>query len=430
MDLLGFLIDSIAMTLTVPPEKVVSVNRKIKQFLAAAAPTTLDAARVAGRLISLEPAAPLISLLVRPLFNVLTATLVAACCVDSVENMPKLERERDAEDNYCWRVVPLSLSAVAREALSFICDNWKKINGVSLVTSLPTLLIRTDASQDGGGITLWKVEKKGTVKFIERFFVGLEPDQMLLSSTEREAIVLSEGFSQAERAGHLKGAVVEGVVDNQPITDRFTNGSSTEAVQQALLSIAKVSLRNEAVWQGMWWARRYLMQSEDDISKERQIELAIEGEWFLENIMGPPQKTTPNIDLFASPSDRVLNRFATMQVDPCGPECEVLLDGLRVTLLKKDVPWIFPPIPMITKALKHWLSSWSRSAFFVLPKFSCGRFTQEVKRVMLALDGKEVTTTKVWDAPVIVERPPREDGKECLKHIVIFATKKGGLRER
>jgi hypothetical protein len=426
MEILGFLVDSENMTLSVPKGKAVVVLRKIKEILSSEKPTTLDAARVAGRLISLEPAAPLITLLVRSLYNDLTECLTRVGLVQSRTDMPKLERERDAEDNYCWRVVEMELSKTTRESLFFVLENWDKINGISLKNPLPTLLVRTDAGQDGGGITLWQVDAEGKVKFRERFHVSLSPDQMLLSSTEREAIVLSQGFRKAEEAKLLEGAVVEGVVDNQPLTQRFTNGSGKIAVQDALLLMAKTAIRCNAVWHGMWWARRYLMQSEDDISKEVQIELTIERKWFTENIMSLDRKSKPNIDLFASPENAVLERFATMQVNNCRTVLEgcVYLDGLRRPLKKRDVPWIFPPIPMITKAVKHWLNSWSMCAYLVLPRFSSGRYSDEVKRILKVLQNEEDFLLEVWKNPVIVEHPPRVEVVECLKHVVIFVKRK------
>jgi len=301
--------------------------------------TTLDVAKITGRLISIKPALPLIMLLVRPLYNDLTKALTSSGAIESASQMPNLERERDAEDNYCWVVKEMRISMDSIKSLVLLREHRGQLNGLSLERSLPSILIRTDASEDGGGITIWKINEAGRVAFGGRFRETLTGDQRLLSSTEREAIILNAGFEQAPSEGWLEHATVEGVIDNSAIAMRHARGSSKEIIQRALFNIAQITVKCKATWLGMWWARRYLMTTEDEISKELQSEIVIKASWFKKNSINN-SSVQPSIDLFASPDNAVVDRYASMQVE--SSTGEVYLDGLRFRIRRSDIPLDLP----------------------------------------------------------------------------------------
>jgi hypothetical protein len=246
-EILGLVVDSEIMKVYVSETKSKYIKGLIISLLNNEEEvTTLSLARIAGRLNSVEPAVPLLALLIRPIYSDIADTLRAA----AIRIPGALETERDAEDHYSWKVVPVTISPVSSEALNFIFFNWDIMNGQSIISMLPSWVIRTDASQNGGGITIWSVDKHGVMTFVTSLFIFLDSEERQLSSTAREAIVLSRGILMLHLV-QLEGKSVEGVVDNKGLVLRHFKGSVKADIQKCLTRIAQHIITCRATWRGM-----------------------------------------------------------------------------------------------------------------------------------------------------------------------------------
>lgn len=411
-EVLGLVIDTLQMRLYVSEQKSQYILANITRLIESECTSTLEVARVVGRIVSVEPAVPLLALISRPMFTDIANTL----SIDEDKELAKIESERDAEDHYAWKNVALHLSDASTQALKFILSYWNIMNGQSLDKKLPNWIIRTDASQNGGGITIWSVDKDGSMKLVKKLFIFLSADERLTSSTARESTVFARGVSVLDEE-MLRDKLVEGVVDNRGLVLRHYRGSSILDIQRNLYSIAVHLITCGAIWRGMWWARRCLMQAEDDISKEQFLDIAICTSWYKSMMEG--QRSKPNVDVFASKSNAVTQRYATIDPDESATSELTYYDGMRYTYTSKDIAWIFPPVELLPRAFKRWKESRCLTAYFCIPLRDSGEPQNSARSVT-----ESPFVERFWsDAPVIVS--PREAANNGKWRHSVYCLRKG-----
>lgn len=367
-EILGFQVDTVDMQLKVPVIKEKHVMSMIEHFLNDENQIdTLFTARLSGRLMSMAPAMPLVKIMLRPLYRMISSAL----CSNPDQPLEGLDREKDAESTYCWEVKEVTKTQAATEAMQFLYENFKRINGANLRTLLPTIVIFSDASNRGGGISLWKVVEGKLVLSMRKALLFDKSERRFESSTAREAYIMRKTVEGDIPDELLLGQVVEYVGDNKGLVYRTAIGSNNEQVNEHLIAMARGILRLNMTLKGCWWARRVYLQDEDDGSKEFELELHIDHEWFTKKISS--KDPAPNIDLFACASDlipelkkAVVMRAPTKEQEEKANGVEFYYDGFRHELQKEDIPWVFPPLDFEKKALKRWTQSKSRAAYFCI----------------------------------------------------------------
>jgi hypothetical protein len=215
----------------------------------------------------------------------------------------------------------------------------------------------------------------------------------------------------------LEGKSVEGVVDNKGLVLRHFKGSVKADIQKCLTRIAQHIITCRATWRGMWWARRFLMQEEDDISKQEHIDIVVLTQWYQNNISS--STSVPNVDVFASKLNHVTARYATIDPNINQSEEEVHYDGMRFVYKKSDIPWVFPPIELLPKAFKSWRTSRSTKAYFCVPLCDSGA-AQFASRIVAE---SECVKFK-WDHVAVRVTPESAASQGAWRHGVYFLCKK------
>lgn len=364
LDVLGLWIDTVAQTISVSTKKSAAINCLLQKMVEEQETSSLEVARLVGKLNAIEPAIPLIRVFLRPLYRDLANTV--AFHRGEQHKMPELQRGRDAEEHFRWHDWPMQVSQQTRETLQYVRDNWTQINGRSYVRRYPHVLVRSDASGDGGGISLWLIQDDGTFRCIARMTIIMQPELREESSTAREAWALAKGVKNIPESvwQGQKEVVVEGIVDNKGVSTRSSMGSKCPKVNAFLMDLARSIQAKKAVWNGSWWSRRSNMTAEDHDSRAESL-LHINKKWLKRFLH---RKPNPQFDAFADRSNAVCANYATLGVDEEHEEgSKVVFDGLRANWGEGTTVWCFPPAGLIGKAYKKFCNSSCALAYFCTP---------------------------------------------------------------
>lgn len=379
-DVLGLIIDTVKMGLYAPEKKL----ERVIKLLESLGKKPLDSVQLSGLLglmVSLEPAIPMLLLFSRPLYDDLKDALCGVGAMSSNEDIPNLMREKD-KSNYVWSKCPVALSEESLDMATWLSQNIRRLNGQSLKRLVPSALSRSDASEKGfGGITVG-LEKDGSVREpLDKIEVaGSLPVHLLeASSLDREAYGFAETIlALPDRI--VRDAVLVGGNDNKGLVCRYWVGARSKFANRALIRMAIKLSEMGAVLQCMYWMPREYMGDVDGLSRKETPSLAVgqvKSSWFEEWSSQLVESEKPNVDAFATRSNAVLARFASLEGDG------TYFDGVSAKWSAEDVPWCFPPVGIIKPSLKNWIASPSKLSYWCLPRLFEGAWWTSFRKSKL-----------------------------------------------
>jgi len=396
-EILGIMIDAGGRRIFIDDGKIERITKRLEDLLNCEKTDTLTLSGVLGFLASIEPAVPLLLLLVRPLYADLKDALVAKHQFEDDEGIPMLRREND-KSLYQWSVEELNLSDETKEAIRWLAENLTVINGQGFDQLKANLLVRSDASEKGVGGTVRVIAQDGAYgdlvditsgEIVE--YSGSLPEELLESaSIAREA----EGTLQTCRAiptKYLKGATLALIVDNQGLACRYWKGTRNAAANRCLIELAKMLFYHNARIALFMWVPREKIDREDQLS--RQIlpiseVVRISRDWFDSFIRNLPDNEVPNVDAFADKENALFSDFASL--DGEGSR----FDGCSCRWNATDVPWCFPPLGIINVAIRHWAKSDSKLSYWCVPEIREATWWKTLAKYKASkiIGGREVPT--------------------------------------
>lgn len=199
----------------------------------------------------------------------------------------------------------------------------------------------------------------------------LPPETVDRSSLCREAAASATTVLDAP-AGLLAGAAVTLVGDNRGLSHRHAKGCTDQVANTYLLKMAKC-LEEQGAWvENFTW----LPRESDDIrrvdagSKEVQEELRTVKGREIRRLFSEKGWPRPNLDAFADAQTRRFPRYFTTDRADAEGRYNAFVQGLGAT----DIPWCFPPLFLLQRALALWYNSGCQLAYFVVPEIREARF--------------------------------------------------------
>jgi hypothetical protein len=364
-DVLGLDLDTRAETIKVGHTKSQKIWDLLKACRDGGVDSVLDLARTLGKLVATMPAVRNILLLSRPLFAFLKDEVTVMC---SDETLPVMRRGKDAGRYAVYnRRLSRPFSSEEVECVTYIIENWDAMNGRPFSPPPTTLLLRGDASADGTGCVVERVQSNGEVEQVAVLLDTLTPLEAVKSSLFRETLVICRAILKLD-AKTLRNAALAYYCDNKGLADVFYVGSGGAAEPTDLLIAAVKRLNQcEATWDRTIWLPRAQMSREDQLSRERMVNatrLQVDQAWFDLWLLGLPAADRPTIDGLAEKANHKLSRYAAL--DGSG----VFRDGARTPWGDNEVLYFFPPtsLPLIRRVWSNWNQSASRLAYFLVAK--------------------------------------------------------------
>lgn len=377
-EVLGLDVDTEAMTITVPPVKSQRYVAQLREMAAKAEERPIETREVAallGRLNSVEAAVPQVLLLMRPLMEDLKRGLAEANSeLAKLKEIPQCRTAAEAHAHYEWIDLPINVGATARRAMENLAKNWSEFNGQKIRRRATTLVIATDASDTGIGVTIYVVSVKGELEKIDSFSLALSMEEAAQSSTCREAVAQLRAVERLkeEHPDKLEGAVLEMITDNMGLARRYAMGSTAFDFSELLIDIHELLRGSRAVWAATHWLPRDQLGEEDRLSRESRVrteDLRVTQEWFerFKAALAKDQRRLPTIDGFATKENAVCERYVSRT-----PGEGNGFDGTRHQWRAREVPWLFPPVHAIAAAVENWRTSAPEVAYVCVPAVKPG----------------------------------------------------------
>ncbi|GAQ91773.1 Hypothetical protein KFL_008500020, partial [Klebsormidium nitens] len=206
----------------------------------------------------------------------------------------------------------------------------------------------SDASESGFGGTI-KIPGK------EKLTVAgaLSDEEKRMSSTAREMVAFLRVLSEARaRAGNaLKGSAVLLLGDNQGAV-RAVNAMNSRApdVNEALRQLFELCVEADFDVIAQWRPRAE-MQEEDDLSKHQDSSDWGLGETEVRKVL-IHFGVKPAIDLFASETWHITERFVSLHLAPVGLAADAMRSDWSELLAPGDVAWVFPPVRLLSDVIQ------------------------------------------------------------------------------
>ncbi|GAQ90234.1 Reverse transcriptase [Klebsormidium nitens] len=237
-------------------------------------------------------------------------------------------------------VTPRELAKAAKRTAELFLQRLPEWNGRRWFPRCVMAEAGLDASETGFGGT---IQVPGGEKLT---VVGtLAEEERSMSSTARETVAFLRVLTEAyERAGEvLRGAAVLLKGDNQGAV-RAVNAMNSRApdVNAALRQLFELCAEGDFDVVAQWKPRAE-MQEEDDLSKFQES-----SDWGLSaervrRILGE-FGVEPALDLFASDTWHVSDRFFSQHITPGCLGADALRVDWRDLLAPGEISWIFPPV--------------------------------------------------------------------------------------
>lgn len=406
-EVLGLILDSGLMKIIAPQDKIDIVAALLRRYKSRERTTAHELSKILGILVHIEPAVPRLLLLTRPLYDDLKSSLVRRRHLGKDDELV-IERHGLLDEGLRgdkWRRARIDKTKEGRQATLKIVNHIRIRNGQILTKAADNIVVRSDASARGLGGRIFFLNEQGEVVRIQPVAADLPPDMIGTPSMAREAFAFAYVCAQIHPR-LLKGKQIAGVVDNKGLTKRFWIGSRNPLVNRCLMDLDKFLDKRGAALHRMVWTRRENITVEDGLSRKKEyVDEVVRTNrgWFAK--WWAKQTLRPNADAFASKYDFVLTRYAA--IDGTG----FALDGASYRWQKEEVPWFFPPLTMIQRAIQNWLRSESQASYWCLPRVGWGAWHAIFAR-------PDVIAT--WTA----DRPLTHGGRGKWKFAIVLVRKR------
>ena len=313
LEFLGMMIDSETMMMSLPERKVTQVTEKCTQLLKNQSCTIQELAELIGTLSSTMMAILPAPLQYRHLQMLKTKELMKSQTYSS----------------------SLQLTTQCKQELRWWLLHLKHVNGRTIISSHPDLVIETDACLQGWGATTGSRTVRGHWTEAER----IEP----INALEMRAVWLAlQAFTKQEKYNHVHIRT-----DNVTTVSYINKKGGTKS--DRLVTIAK-DLWNFCLKEEMIITAEYLPGRNNTVADALSRENPDSSDWKLEETIFHmiDQSLGPcKIDLFASRTNRQMQTFISWGTDPEA----VGSDALKISW-KKQLGYAFPPFCLIGRCLE------------------------------------------------------------------------------
>lgn len=311
---LGFVVDSVSMTLSLPAEKVETIINSCQGLLKNRCPSIRDIAHVTGLLVSAFRAVKYLRLFYRSI----------EFCKSNLISMGASYEDQ------------ASLSATACADLSWVIHNIKHLNGLPIVPPAVDLYIESDASLSGWGACCNSSETGGLWSRVEASYH--------INYLE----TLAAFFSLKCFASNARGKHVQLKLDNTTAVFYINNMGG---IRSPSLNRLAREIWTWCISKDIWVSAVHVPGVDNDIADFRSRHFSINTEWSLHPSVFEwlCQRTfEPDIDLFASRLNAKVTRFVSWSPDPFAFACDAFsLDWSNFE------PYAFPPFSLIPRVLTY-----------------------------------------------------------------------------
>lgn len=283
LEYLGFLIDSVKQTLTIPPKKLDGIQESIKDMLSNSRVPIRKFAGLVGRLAATAPANDKAKVLIKTLqVAMIMALAIHKGCYDKpIYLKPKVKRSLEE-----WQRTLGTASKVYREIL-------------------PDLTVYTDASTTGWGCHQWE----SNLHYGEEWCIDLK--RLHINILELEAVLLA--LKHLKR--RVKGKHIHLFIDNTTAISCLKKGGST-----ASRSCNEVTERlYRWAWaQGTTFQMTYCPTEQNIHADKASRQFATSAEWTLNQATAKAlfkKWGKPHIDLFASAHNYQCKHYVSLHAD-------------------------------------------------------------------------------------------------------------------
>jgi len=328
LEFLGFLINSINMTIRLTDAKILCIREKIQNFLALRKPTIKELASVIGMLISTFPAIP---------YGKLHYRNLEKC---------KIEALKFHKGDF---MAPVTIEPLAELELLWWLDN---IDNTYNDIQLPDIdiVIYTDASERGWGATDGISPTGGQ---------WLPSDIQHINCLELKAVYFAiKSYCKNNRFKHVRI-----MTDSQTAVTYINHMGGTRSV--ACNNIA-LSIWDFCIKQNFWVSAAHIPGVDNTIADNQSRHFCDNTEWQLlpEHFTAITQSLNfmPTVDLFASRINHQLNEYVSWHPDPN----TIATDAFTI-------PWTnikfyaFPPFSIIGRTVAKIIRD-AASAITIIPK--------------------------------------------------------------
>ena len=311
---LGFVVDSVSMTLSLPADKVGTIISSCQDLLENRCPSIRDIAHVTGLLVSAFRAVKYLRLFYRSV-EICKSNLIS--------------RGASYEDQ-------ASLSAVARADLKWVIDHIKEFNGSPIVPPAVDLSIESDASLFGWGAFCNGKETGGAW--------SREEASYHINYLE----TLAAFFALKCFASHARGKHIQLKLDNTTAVFYINNMGG---IRSPVLNSLARDIWTWCISRGIWVSAVHVPGVTNDIADFRSRHISVNTEWSLHpNVFEWLCQRTfePDIDLFASRLNAKVNKFVSWSPDPYAFACDAFSRDWS-----NFRPYAFPPFSQIPRVLTY-----------------------------------------------------------------------------
>ena len=332
IEFLGFMINSVDMTVSLSDRKTGSVKKAIRDLLHKERVTIRDVCRVIGKIIATMPAN-------RFARRFTTRAIIL-----------KDQALRESGDDYD------SVIHLSEEVIEDLKEQERLIEGTfcPIFESRPQLTLKTDASHQG-----WGVFAPFRTDHLRQFGGRWGPEyaDMHINTLETAAIWIGQTYTLSETS-------------NTHVRIRCDNTTAVAAVKKQ--GCFKNQDRNDfarEIWdfvreRNIWLSIEHIPGKENVEADEASRYFRDSAEWGITSQVKEAifsRWGAPDIDLFATSRNHVLDRFASWGPDP---EASII-DSFQVDWGSFGSVYIFPPIPLIPKIIQKIVMERARGILIV-----------------------------------------------------------------
>jgi hypothetical protein len=318
-------------------------------------------ASIIGKLSHLNDAVKHMYIMVRPMVN----NLIDFCKWSVTPT--DLTKPRATGYNRLWLHGTVKLHPGVGQVARMILEGWDVNSPRQLWQQRREICIATDASDIGVGAVWMDMIGMGRRILSAPIPVHVTGN----SSMKRETYAMLRAMHAITAIDDLDltNVDIHILTDSAGLHARCFKGNDDMGTTKMLIQCATVAADAGAELAEITWIPREKNLEADLASREVEAaggKLRINRTWFNAwfRRLATEGLPVPNVDAYASETNRVLPNFTTVTTGgrPIG------IDALRMHWEPEDVLWAFPPAGLARKAWHHWKQTDSKTMYLCLPE--------------------------------------------------------------